>query len=306
MRLHRILDDLVFAERGYLNGNQVIALGGAPAVVDSGYVTGWPSTARILSEVGLAANDVRLVVNTHVHCDHVGGNRRLQERSGCAVALHPLGRRHVEEANGRATWTGYFDLDADSFRPTFDLEDGATVTLGRHRFKVLHTPGHSADSLVLHQPEHGILVAGDTLWEGDVGLVNPFVEGPDALEAHLASLDRIEGLDVRWVLPGHGRPFQDFAGAVAEARRRIRRFLDDPAAQGTALLRKMFVFKLLIDPGVHEEEFERRITDAPWYIDAVGLAGGDPSATFRATVDDLVRKGACTRREGRLTPTARS
>lgn len=127
MRLHRILDDLVFAERGYLNGNQVIALGGAPAVVDAGHVS-WPVTARILSELGLAANDVRLVVNTHGHRDHVGGDRRLQERSGCAVALHPLGRRNVEEANGRATleaptrkpWTGIGDRLAPESAIGFD------------------------------------------------------------------------------------------------------------------------------------------------------------------------------------------
>lgn len=297
----------MFAERGYLNGNQVLATGGVPAVVDTGYVTGWQTTERILAEVGLAPERVRIVVNTHAHCDHVGGNGRLQQRSGCDVALHPLGRRHVEVGDERATWTGYFELDADDYRPTRSLADGERVQLGDREFTVLHAPGHSADSLVLHEPREGILVSGDALWEADVGLVNPFVEGAEALRTHLATLERLAGLHVRWVLPGHGRPFQDFAGALAESRRRIRRLMDAPAAQGTALLRKMFVFKLLIRPGVPEQEFERHVVESEWYRETVdGLVGGEPAEVFRATLDDLVRKGVCRRDGGRLTATART
>jgi glyoxylase-like metal-dependent hydrolase (beta-lactamase superfamily II) len=307
MRLHRILPGLAFAERGYLNGNQVVATGGAPGVVDTGYVTGWEGTERILAEVGLSPEGIRLVVNTHAHCDHVGGNRRLQERSGCEIALHPLGRRHVEAGDDRATWTGYFDLDADPFRPTRSLADGDVVRLGDHDFTVFHAPGHSADSLVLHEPREGVLISGDTLWEADVGLVNPFVEGREALASHLSTLDRLEGLNVRWVLPGHGRPFQGFAEALAESRRRLRRFIGEPAAQGTALLRKMFVFKLLIRPGIPEHEFERHVVDSPWYRETVGgLLAADPGDVYRTTLDDLLRKGACRREDGRLTATART
>lgn len=307
MRLHRILDDLTFAERGYLNGNQVVATGPTPAVVDTGYATGWETTERILGEAGLAPERVRIVVNTHAHCDHVGGNRRLQACSGCEVALHPTGKRHVEAGDERATWTGYFGLEADAFEPTRGLADGERLQLGAREFTVLHAPGHSADSLVLHEPREGILISGDALWEADVGLVNPFVEGRDALAVHLETLDRIEGLRVRCVLPGHGRPFTDFAGALAESRRRIRRFMAEPTAQGTALLRKMFVFKLLIRPGVPEPEFERHILGSGWYLETVeGLVKGEPAEVFRATLDDLVRKGVCRRAEGRLTATART
>lgn len=306
MRLHRIAHDLTFAERGYLNGNQLLATGPSPAVVDTGYVTGWPTTERLLAEVGLAAERVRLVVNTHAHCDHVGGNHQLQRRSGCEIALHPLGRRHVETGDHRATWTGYFDLDADAFRPTRSLADGEPVLLGGREFTVLHAPGHSADSLVLHEPKEGILVSGDVLWEADVGLVNPFVEGSAALATHLETLEKIEPLRVRWVLPGHGRPFHDFAGALAESRKRIGRFMGEPTAQGTALLRKMFVFKLLIRPGIPEPEFERHVVDSGWYRETVAhLVRGEPGEVFRATLDDLLRKGVCRREDGKLTATAR-
>ena len=278
--------------------------------METGYVTAWPKRAeRILAEVGLAPERVRIVVNTHAHCDHVGGNGRLQQRSGCDVALHPLGRRHVEVGDERATWTGYFEqLDADDYRPTRSLADGERVQLGDREFTVLHAPGHSADSLVLHEPREGILVSGDALWEADVGLVNPFVEGTEALRVRtLSTLERLAGLHVRWVLPGHGRPFQDFAGALAESRRRIRRLMDAPAAQGTALLRKMFVFKLLIRPGVPEQEFERHVVEAEWYRETVeGLVGGEPAEVFRATLNDLVRRGVCRRDGGRLTATART
>jgi hypothetical protein len=65
-------------------------------------------------------------------------------------------------------------------------------------------------------------------------------------------------------------------------------------------------YQLLIRPGIPEPEFQRHVVEAAWYRDAVDrLVGGDPAEVYRATLDDLVRKGVCRREGGRLSATAR-
>jgi glyoxylase-like metal-dependent hydrolase (beta-lactamase superfamily II) len=99
--------------------------------------------------------------------------------------------------------------------------DGATLDVpGAPR--VIHLPGHSAGSVALHLPGLDALFAGDALITLRVttGQVGPQLSPFTADEAQaLASLDRLEGLEARWVLPGHGEPW---TGGLAEALRRIR------------------------------------------------------------------------------------
>jgi hydroxyacylglutathione hydrolase len=309
-----ILPGLFFIERGYLNGNHLVVPGdgGSRAVlVDTGYETGWPRTVQALASLGVTPERVGLIVCTHAHCDHVGGNRRIQQASACEIAMHPEGRKWVEARDARRTWTSFYDLAADWFTPTRSLADGETLQLGAHEFTVLHTPGHTADSVCLYNRRERLLFSADALWENDLALTTTAVEGEGSLDTLRASLDRLEGLEVGRVLPGHGRPFTAFREALAEARKRLRRLQDDPRAQGTALLRKMVIFQLLIyqgETGIAVEEYRRLATRGEWFRDAKErfLGGGDADAAFRATIDDLVRKGAVRVTEGRLTAVARN
>jgi hydroxyacylglutathione hydrolase len=313
-----ILPGLFFVERGYLNGNHLVAppgemgdRSGKATLVDTGYETGWPRTEKALAALGVTPEKVGLIVCTHAHCDHVGGNRRIQEASGCGVAMHPEGRRWVEARDARRTWTSFYDLKADWFTPTRTLADGETLALGAHEFTVLHTPGHTADSVCLYNRRARLLVSADSLWENDLALTTTAIEGEGALDLLRASLDRMEGLEVSTVLPGHGRPFTAFREALAEARKRLKRLRNDPRAQGTALLRKMVIFQLLIyqgETGIAVEEYRRLATRGEWFLDAKErfLGGGDADEAFRATIDDLARKGAVTLKDGKLMATARN
>jgi len=94
------------------------------------------------------------VIDTHVHADHLSGGRRLADRVGATYALH-------ESAE-----VGF------AFAP---LHDGDTIALGNTRVTVLHTPGHSEDSISLlvadlrRGPEPWFVLTGDTLFTGSVG-----------------------------------------------------------------------------------------------------------------------------------------
>jgi Zn-dependent hydrolases, including glyoxylases len=103
-----------------------------------------------------AAKGMRIthVIDTHLHADHRSGGRDLARATGAAYCLH-------ESADV-----------AFSFSP---LKDGQEIELGNTRVKVLHTPGHSDESLCLlvtdlkRGPDPWFVVTGDTLFVGAVG-----------------------------------------------------------------------------------------------------------------------------------------
>ncbi len=149
-----ILPDLFFVQRGYLNGNHFVYRSARPVLIDTAYLAHFDHTRQLIDDLGADLARTALIVTTHTHCDHIGGNRRIQELSGCGIALHKIGRHFIEARDDWSTWWRYYDQEAEFFRCTRSLEDGETLAVGPHEFRVIHTPGHAADGIVLY---HGKL-----------------------------------------------------------------------------------------------------------------------------------------------------
>ena len=119
------------------------------------------------------------IINTHGHHDHINGNIKAVELTGAAVAAHP---------------------DSPAL-PDLRLADEQELEIGSLRLKILFTPGHCEDHLVLYEPAYRILITGDLLFVGKVGGTK------DEVEARLEwnSLQRVLSAipDVATVWPGH-------------------------------------------------------------------------------------------------------
>jgi len=88
MAENEILKDLFFIERGFLNGNHFVYRSDTPVLIDTGYISGFEETEKSITQLGVNLPDISLIINTHTHCDHIGGNNRIQQKSGCDIALH--------------------------------------------------------------------------------------------------------------------------------------------------------------------------------------------------------------------------
>ncbi|MDT8423868.1 MAG: MBL fold metallo-hydrolase [Desulfuromonadales bacterium] len=149
----------------------------------------------------LAADDWQptLIVNTHGHFDHVGGNLRLTEATGAELMIHQLDRPLLDRVTQHAA---AFGLSTDpSPQPNRLLKDGDIIDVGTLSFTVLHTPGHSPGGICL--AGHGHLFVGDTLFAGSVGRTD--LPGGD----HQTLIDSIQHRllpfsDNTIVHPGHG------------------------------------------------------------------------------------------------------
>lgn len=141
----------------------------------------------------------QMIVNTHGHWDHVGAVSKLKDTFHIPFYLHQEDAKWLEEPLasyfGRSAVRG---LTVDHF-----VKDGDELTLGQHRLRVIHTPGHTQGGCVLWLVEDAIAFTGDTLFKGTVGRTD-FEDG--SYEAILHSVQTaLKALPGECVLyPGHG------------------------------------------------------------------------------------------------------
>lgn len=198
MQVHQI-GGLGFDSNIYLIIDEVIAL------IDTGTGMNFETVKRNLSKFNLTANDVELIINTHCHYDHVGGDRDFIEASGCEVAIHELEAELLRKGDCVITLVGVFGKRLKPIEVARELHDGDRVKLGELTLEVLHTPGHTQGSISLYDPERKILFSGDTLFCDGVGRTDlPTSDG----KALANSLRRFAKLEVERLYPGHG-PFAE-------------------------------------------------------------------------------------------------
>jgi glyoxylase-like metal-dependent hydrolase (beta-lactamase superfamily II) len=208
-------------------------------VIDAGLPGYWSELVAELGAMGRSIDDVRAVILTHAHDDHIGFAERARRDRGLPIRVHPgdAGRARGESVpknEGGGTmrpWPvltflafgirrGYLGTKRIGAVETFD--DGATLDVpGTPR--VIHVPGHTAGSVAFHLPDRRSLVIGDALITLNVvnGATGPQLFPNFNLDnrAALASLSRFDGIEADVVLPGHG---ERWTGGVAEAVRIAR------------------------------------------------------------------------------------
>ncbi|MFQ6075108.1 MAG: MBL fold metallo-hydrolase [Candidatus Bathyarchaeia archaeon] len=172
-------------------------------LIDAGYGDD-ESVKTIISTIqrlGLDVEGLSLVVNTHGHPDHTGGNVPLKRLTKAKIAIHRLEAPRIRP------------LKADTL-----LEDGDTVPINAARLRVIHTPGHSPGQICLYDEKRRLLFSGDHIVEGTLtGTV--YIGPPDgSVDQYLSSLKKLMTLDVEMILPGHGRP-------ILEPKKKIREIL---------------------------------------------------------------------------------
>lgn len=144
----------------------------------------------------VAGREVKAIVCTHAHDDHVRVAPALRAATGAPVLLHPDDRPLWELTHGAHG-------DAGAARWDADLADGQVLTVAGTELRVLHTPGHAPGAVCLYAPALGCVFTGDTLFRGGPGATGRSYSDRPTLEASVrARLFTLPGETT--VHPGHG------------------------------------------------------------------------------------------------------
>ena len=182
--------------------------------------------------------DVARILVSHFHPDHLGAARWLQERSGAPVYMLageiPHARQvwenpgHVKDMENHFTRNG---MDPELARRAvagtrqdvklpdeiLPLQEGDEISLGEGAATVVHAPGHADHQFMLHHARRRVLFAADHVLlkiTPNIGL-NPDTE-PRPLARFIRHLEKLRGMDIDLVLPGHGPVFHDLDGRISE------------------------------------------------------------------------------------------
>lgn len=287
---------MTWQRRPFPDANLLLVHGRQPALVDSGFVGHAEQTA---AWVRAHAGHVSLVVNTHWHSDHVGGNARLQA-AGAGIAASAPDAAALARRDPGCCQAEYLDQPVAPYTVDEPLEDQQILRLGDADWQIIRTPGHTPGHLSLWQPDERLLVVGDAVSDYDVGWVDLALDGPDATATALASLHRLVDLAPRVLLPAHGPIPADAGAALATAVRRARRLVDDPAGAVWYGARRILAFALMIRDGIPADDIEPYLHARAWLTDAARLLDRTPEVLAGELVETMLRSGAIVVRDDRL------
>jgi len=201
-------------------------------LIDTGMRTDscFDALARALEGLSVEWRDIRHILLTHIHPDHMGLASRLIGLTGASLDLHRADHEllaHVTNTDRHREWqqevltsagvspemralvhSAMFEIQQsfDLLTPDRLLSGGEAIPIAHGLLEVIWTPGHSPGHVCLYDRERRVLISGDHILEH----ISPNIgwqPGHDALGEFLSSLDNIAALNVDLILPSHGAPF---------------------------------------------------------------------------------------------------
>jgi glyoxylase-like metal-dependent hydrolase (beta-lactamase superfamily II) len=242
MLFANVADGVHRIEDAYTNWYLVEAEEGV-TVVDCGVPSSWDSLVQALEQIGRTQRDIRAVVLTHAHFDHVGFAERARRELGVPVYVHtndvPL-TQHAWRYDHERPRSFYIATQVQALpviatflrhRAFWPAPIKSVVRYGDDevlpvpgRPAVVPTPGHTLGHCALHLADRNVALAGDAVVTFDpyTARSGPRIVARAATadsERNLASLDALAATGARTVLPGHGEPWTDGAEAMVTAAR---------------------------------------------------------------------------------------
>lgn len=252
-------------ERGWLSSNNILVVGkNQTGLIDAGYVSHEAQTVALV-ELGLQGRELDLLLNTHIHSDHCGGNAALSARYPALDLRIPIGAAAAVKAWDPSALTyEQTGQRCNRFHFTGVLMPGTSLSLGDWCWEIHAAKGHDPDSIILFQPDLSLLISADALWGSGFGVVFPELDGQDAFSDVDATLNLIERLAPKTVIPGHGPVFQDVGEALSRARGRLAHFVRSPDKHLRYAMKVLLIFKLLELQQVLESDFLGWAVEVPY------------------------------------------
>jgi len=258
---------IIFFERTFPSANMVLIKDEKPTLIDTGFGSDIEETASLIENAGVNIEDLHLIVNTHYHSDHVGGNYYLQKQYGTPIAAHHWDGKLINRLDREIGSATYLDQPIEPYTVSKMLTDGDEINTGKHTFQVIHTPGHTLGHISLYNQEAEVLITGDLFHRDDVGWLNIFREGVSAINRSIESLQHLQQLSIKEAYSGHGPKIDNPKQSIQRAIDRFERWVENPKSIGWHACKRVYAYTLIIANGMPKDDIEEYLLGCPWYHD---------------------------------------
>lgn len=156
---------------------------------------------QILDALNYHKLNLKYIIDTHGHFDHVDANQPLKDATGAQIAIHEADARMLNQPSAEAMFFTGNRLRLS--QADILLKEGDVISFGKYRLKVLHTPGHTPGGISLVMEGHTYVYVGDLLFAGSIGRTDfPGGSFDDLINAVRTKIFTLG--DNYTVYPGHG------------------------------------------------------------------------------------------------------
>jgi len=221
MKLEKVITGVYFlpGEDEFMPDSHVYLIGEPDShdltLVDAGLFGKGKKKIQALKDAGVELKDIKRVIMTHTHLDHIGALKEIKERiPNLELWVHRLEAEQLESGDERTVYgmemfrqmfQMQFGIRPGEFRFKVDrkLEGGENLNLGGMKWRVLYVPGHSMGSIALYNPHRMILISGDVIYaDYSIGRFDLYGASGEMLKKSLFLLSELK---VKILLPGHNR-----------------------------------------------------------------------------------------------------
>lgn len=194
----KLTDNLYFyPEKGMMDCNTYVIKDDVSVIIDPGSVQFLSQLIGDLFKDGIDPKDINIITNTHLHPDHYWANEGFKNISGAKIIIHLLHKKFydwiITEASNLLGLEG-LKFEADSYL------DNNKLSTGHMDFELIHSPGHSPESICFYCKSEKILIPGDVIFAQNTGRVD--LPGGNAEELK-QSIEELSQLEIEYLLPGH-------------------------------------------------------------------------------------------------------
>ena len=191
--------------------SSVLITGETLTLIDAGRVESPDNSIYpTIRALGRDPSEISLLVLTHSHWDHSAGAAQIKKETGCNVAVHSEGEAYLSDPETVArNLTERFPgippgnmAELDAVEPEIVFSEGSTIALDGRELKVAHTPGHSAGSCCIIEPDLGLYISGDSIQGRGEGRPLLFHDA----DAYVESMKRLLGEPIKAIVNGHPFP----------------------------------------------------------------------------------------------------
>ncbi len=196
MVVKRINDSISLISSGGFESNIYVV--NKELMIDAGTGFHPKILVRELGGLGLFFEDIKRIILTHGHFDHVAGVHLFKHAK---VGIHKEDAGILEKGDHHESMAKMYSAKLKARKPDFILDDGDLIKSGELKLRVIHTPGHTKGSICIYSEKDKILFSGDTVFSEGFGRIDLPGGSSDEMKK---SLEKLSSLEIDTILPGHG------------------------------------------------------------------------------------------------------